>query len=40
LFEKCKINCAGNGFIAAASTSADVPFGFVFSHCKVDSAPA
>jgi len=38
-FEKCRIYCAGNGFITAASTPADVPFGFVFSHCKIDGAP-
>ena len=38
-FEKCKIYCAGNGFITAASTPADVPSGFVFSHCKISGAP-
>ena len=37
-FEKCKIHCAGNGFITAASTPEDAPFGFVFSHCKIDGA--
>ena len=38
-FEKCRINCAGNGFTTAASTPADVPFGFVFANCKVTGAP-
>jgi pectinesterase len=38
-FEKCKINCVGNGFVAAASTPADVPFGFIFSHCNISGVP-
>lgn len=38
-FEQCKINCLGSGYITAASTPADVPFGFVFSHCKITGAP-
>ncbi len=34
-FEKCRINCLRNGYITAASTPADQPFGFVFSNCKI-----
>ncbi|HEY5040550.1 MAG TPA: pectinesterase family protein [Verrucomicrobiae bacterium] len=34
-FEKCRINCLGNGHITAASTPMDQPFGFVFSNCKI-----
>jgi pectinesterase len=31
-FEKCHIHCLGDGYITAASTPADQPFGFVFSN--------
>jgi pectinesterase len=34
-FEKCKINCLRDGYITAASTPVDQPFGFVFSNCKI-----
>jgi pectinesterase len=34
-FEKCAIHCLGDGYITAASTPADRPFGFVFSNCKI-----
>jgi pectinesterase len=34
-FEKCQINCLGGGYITAASTPVDQPFGFVFSNCKI-----
>jgi len=34
-FEKCHIQCLGNGYITAASTPVDQPFGFVFSHCTI-----
>lgn len=34
-FEKCHINCLGNGYITAASTPADQPYGFVFLHCTI-----
>jgi len=37
-FEKCHINCLGNGYITAASTPVDEPFGFVFSHCQITGA--
>jgi pectinesterase len=34
-FENCRIECLGNGYITAASTPQDQPFGFVFSNCKI-----
>jgi pectinesterase len=34
-FEKCHINCLGDGYISAASTPFDQPFGFVFSNCTI-----
>ncbi len=37
-FEKCHINCLGSGYITAASTPADEPFGFVFAHCRIIGA--
>ncbi|MGO9585106.1 MAG: pectinesterase family protein [Limisphaerales bacterium] len=37
-FEKCRLNCSGSGYIAAASTPVDQPFGFVFSNCKITGA--
>ena len=36
-FEQCHIQCLGDGYITAASTPADQPFGFVFSHCTITS---
>jgi pectinesterase len=38
-FEKCKINCLRDGYITAASTPEDQPFGFVFSNCKITGEP-
>ncbi len=38
-FEKCDIHCLGKGYITAASTPVDSPFGFVFSHCKITGEP-
>ncbi len=34
-FEKCRINCLGTGYVTAASTPSNQPYGFVFSHCTV-----
>jgi pectinesterase len=34
-FERCHIHCLRSGYITAASTPADQPFGFVFSNCKI-----
>jgi len=36
-FEKCHIHIRGNGYITAASTPDNQPFGFVFSHCRITS---
>src|SRR5690242_12250683 len=38
-FEKCHINCLRAGYITAASTPVDVPYGFVFSNCKITGEP-
>jgi pectinesterase len=35
VFERCHIHCLRNGYITAASTPSEQPFGFVFSHCKI-----
>ena len=37
-FEKCHIQCLGDGYITAASTPADQAFGFVFSNCTITGA--
>jgi pectinesterase len=37
-FEKCHIHCLGNGYITAASTPVDEPFGLVFSDCYITGA--
>ena len=34
-FEGCRIHCRRNGYITAASTPDNQPFGFVFSNCKI-----
>jgi pectinesterase len=38
-FDRCEIDCVGNGYITAASTPAGQPFGLVFSRCTI-SGPA
>jgi len=34
-FENCRIHILRDGYITAASTPPQQPFGFVFSHCKI-----
>jgi len=34
-FDQCTIRCDGNGYITAASTPKQQPYGLVFSHCKI-----
>ena len=34
-FEKCRIHCLRDGYITAASTPDNQPFGFVFSECAI-----
>ena len=36
-FENCHIHIMRDGYITAASTPPQQPFGFVFSHCKITS---
>ena len=38
-FERCTIHSKANSYITAASTPADIPFGYVFNHCKLIAAP-
>jgi pectinesterase len=37
-FERCHIHCLKDGYITAASTPDNQPFGFVFSNCKITAA--
>jgi pectinesterase len=37
-FDHCQIHCLGKGYITAASTPEDQPFGFVFDDCKITGA--
>jgi pectinesterase len=38
-FEKCEIHSLRDGYLTAASTPVDQPFGFVFSNCKITGEP-
>ena len=38
-FEQCEIHALRDGYLTAASTPADQPFGFVFSHCRLTGEP-
>lgn len=38
-FEKCRIHCLRNGYITAASTPQESPFGFVFHDCTITGDP-
>ncbi|HEX2854075.1 MAG TPA: pectinesterase family protein [Opitutaceae bacterium] len=37
-FEACEIHCAGSGYITAASTPREQPYGFVFKRCRITAA--
>ena len=37
-FEACHIHCLSNGYVTAASTPEQQPFGFVFSSCRITGA--
>lgn len=39
LFRNCHIHAAGNGYLTAASTAVDNPYGYIFHKCKVTAAP-
>jgi pectinesterase len=38
-FEKSEIHSLRDGYLTAASTPQDVPFGYVFSNCKITGEP-
>ncbi len=38
-FENCQIHCRRDGYITAASTPVDQPFGFIFANCKITGEP-
>ena len=38
-FEQCEIHSLRDGYLTAASTPVDVPFGYVFNHCKITGEP-
>lgn len=37
-FDRCRLHCAGSGYVTAASTPEEQPFGFVFRDCAIDGA--
>lgn len=39
-FEECEIICKGNGYVTAASTPQNAPFGYVFHKCRVTGEQA
>jgi pectinesterase len=38
-FEKCEIHALRDGYLTAASTPVDVPFGYVFNRCQITGEP-
>jgi len=38
-FDRCHIHCLKNGYITAASTPQERPYGFVFSQCRITGEP-
>lgn len=38
-FEHCEIHALRDGYLTAASTPVDSPYGFVFSHCQITGEP-
>jgi pectinesterase len=39
-FDRCQIHVKGNGYITAASTPKDQPYGYVFSRCRITGEAA
>jgi pectinesterase len=39
-FERCHIHVRGNGYITAASTPKDQPYGYVFHRCTITGEPS
>ncbi|KAA6345130.1 Pectinesterase A [termite gut metagenome] len=37
-FERCDIHCKKESYITAASTPGNIPFGYIFNHCRLSSA--
>jgi pectinesterase len=38
-FQRCDIHCLSHGYITAASTPQDHPYGFVFANCTITAEP-
>ena len=38
-FEKCEIHALRDGYLTAASTPVDVPYGYVFNRCQITGEP-
>ncbi len=38
-FSRCHIHCLRDGYITAASTPKDQPYGYVFADCKITGEP-
>jgi pectinesterase len=38
-FERCRIHARRDGYITAASTPEQAPYGFVFAHCRLTGEP-
>lgn len=38
-FENCEIHALRDGYLTAASTPQDVPFGYVFNRCQITAGP-
>ena len=38
-FERCVIHCRRDGYVTAASTPVEQPFGFVFANCRLTGEP-
>ncbi|WP_293946615.1 MULTISPECIES: pectinesterase family protein [unclassified Sphingobacterium] len=34
-FEQCELHCKNSGYITAASTPADIDYGYIFNNCKI-----
>jgi pectinesterase len=39
VFDRCRVHCRADGYITAASTPENVPYGYVFLDCTVTTAP-
>ncbi|HEU5123856.1 MAG TPA: pectinesterase family protein [Verrucomicrobiae bacterium] len=39
VFDRCHIHCLADGYITAASTPENVPFGYVFLNCRITAEP-